>query len=82
MEKCPVCRARFDGTPSCRRCKSDLSALLQVEQEAESLTRRAIHALAQGDKKKACQLCNEALHLKSTPLNKVLKAFLTHTFGE
>lgn len=34
MKKCPVCNNRLNDQSTCRRCKTDLSLLVEVEKEA------------------------------------------------
>jgi hypothetical protein len=47
MERCPNCRARWDGSPSCRRCGMDLQPLIAVEEAAEQLIARAVAQVAE-----------------------------------
>jgi hypothetical protein len=44
MEKCPVCRATVTQQTTCRRCKSDLSALLKMETDALMYREQAMEA--------------------------------------
>ena len=37
LKKCPTCRAKYDGNPTCRRCGMDLGRL------ADILRRAAVH---------------------------------------
>jgi len=47
--RCPVCRAADNRTSQCRRCKADLSLLVELErQHARHLT-RAARALTHGE---------------------------------
>jgi len=50
--KCPVCRATYrpaDGSPFCRRCKADLSPLIQIHDRAVWHYRQAIQFFVAGD---------------------------------
>jgi hypothetical protein len=47
MERCPNCRARWDGNRSCRRCGMDLQPLIAVEEAAEQLIAQAVAQLAE-----------------------------------
>lgn len=76
MERCPVCRARFSGKPVCRRCKSDLSTLIQLEEQADLALQRAIHALAAQDIAKARHLCDYAAKINNSPFSTALAGFL------
>ncbi|HKL80900.1 MAG TPA: hypothetical protein VJ879_00155 [Desulfobacter sp.] len=45
MEKCPACRALVSpGQTVCRRCKTDLSVLLNMETQAQMHSDRALAA--------------------------------------
>ncbi len=76
MEHCPVCRARFSGDPICRRCKSDLASLVQLEEQAEYSLHQAMNALTAGDIDKAHTLCRHAVHYKRTPFSDAFVSFL------
>jgi hypothetical protein len=45
---CPVCRARIDQGPQCRRCKADLSLLFTLSEQRERALTTACHFLTQG----------------------------------
>jgi len=44
MEKCPVCGATVTDQTTCRRCKTDLSALLKMETDALMYRDQAMEA--------------------------------------
>ncbi len=75
MERCPICRGRISAEQRCGRCKADLSELLQISCEAETLTQQAIGALSCHDYQKAKQQLQRALSLKSDPLVTQLLGF-------
>jgi len=68
MERCPNCRARCDGGPTCRRCGMDLTLLQAVEQAADHQLRQAVAHLAAGDSAAAERAARRALALRRTPL--------------
>ena len=76
MERCPVCRAKWRGTPKCRRCKSDLTPLLFLEERAEDTMRQAVQEFAKGRLKTARRLCIRADNLKKSVFGTWFIAFL------
>ncbi|MCD6387906.1 MAG: hypothetical protein J7L69_00740 [Desulfobulbaceae bacterium] len=76
MKRCPVCRARFSGKPVCRRCKSDLFSLIQLEEQVKKSLHRAVYALAAGNIDTACNFCGYAESIKKTSFGKALSGFL------
>ena len=75
MDRCPNCRARWDGGETCRRCGMDLAPLLVVEQAAEGLLARAVAQLAEGDSPGAVLTLARAEALNAEPLIRHLKGF-------
>lgn len=70
MDRCPCCRARVRDSEVCHRCEVDLSSLLTIESEAETLFARSLHyyrteanneALKQVER--AIQLCRKPLYM-------------------
>jgi hypothetical protein len=76
MERCPNCRARWDGGETCRRCGMDLAPLLVVEQAADRLLARAVAQLAGGDSPGAVRSLARAEALSAEPLVRHLKGFV------
>ncbi|CAK8718418.1 hypothetical protein KKHLCK_07585 [Candidatus Electrothrix laxa] len=76
MERCPVCQARFKGTPECRRCKSDLTDLIALENRAEYVIIQAMRHLQAGNISRARQLCNHSETLQRTEFGAALLGFL------
>ncbi len=76
MERCPVCRAGFKGTPQCRRCKSDLTDLIALEKQAEYTMMQAVQQLQVGNLSKARQLCVCSETLQRTELGAALLGFI------
>ncbi|MCK4658105.1 MAG: hypothetical protein KAV82_01160 [Phycisphaerae bacterium] len=68
-QRCPTCNAARQGERICRRCKSDLSILVQLEGYADGLRRRAQHCYARGWYRQAASLAQTAVSLESSPEN-------------
>ncbi len=75
MDRCPNCRARWDGGETCRRCGLDLAPLLVVEQAADGLLARAVSELARGDSPAALHTLAQARALSDDPLIRHLLGF-------
>lgn len=75
MERCPVCRARFKEEPVCYRCGADLSALLAIEAEAETLEQRAVAWLEAGQPLEARRAAEQSLTLQYRPLAATVQDF-------
>ncbi len=78
---CPCCRASNE-TPTCRRCKADLSLLVSVETRRESLIKEARFALSQSGE--ALPMIVEAESLRSgsdTAQLRALAALLNGDFA-
>jgi hypothetical protein len=76
MDRCPNCRARWEGGASCRRCGMDLAPLLAVERAAESLLARAVAQIAAGAIEAASHTLEEARGLSADPLAVHLRRFV------
>jgi hypothetical protein len=81
MERCPNCRARFDGGLTCRRCGMDLALLRRVERAAEAELSRAVAALGAGDAPAAGAAAARSLALRRSPLAARLVHFVVHRLG-
>jgi hypothetical protein len=68
MERCPNCRARTDGTDTCRRCGMALGLLAATERAAEHWLRRGIGHLAAGAPQAAARALERSLALRRDPL--------------
>ena len=77
MERCPNCRARWDGGAVCRRCGMELEGLVAVEESAEQAVARAIAYLAAEEHAAAQRELSRALSLHRSPLAERLLAFCT-----
>ena len=62
--KCPVCGARFRGTPACSRCGTDLESLMRLAAGAWVARQQARAALFRGDLNDALTLIRSAQHLQ------------------
>ena len=78
MNKCPVCRAKFKGQAVCRRCRSDLSALIILEKQAETMIVHACKYLRQGDIEQARRFCTHSANLSRTEFSRVFSEFLAN----
>jgi hypothetical protein len=63
---CPVCRARFRGSPRCSRCGADLTVLMLLAAHAYILRRAARQSLRQSDYQAALASAQAAQRLHST----------------
>src|SRR5579884_3906845 len=61
---CPVCRARVETGPQCRRCKADLSLLFALEGRRDVALAAARRALAAGRAEEALTSAREAEQLR------------------
>lgn len=76
MERCPVCRARLRDEVVCPRCGTDLRLSLATERQAQTLEQSAVDWFARGDLRRAEQVLEDALRLRSTPLARLLLGFI------
>lgn len=70
--RCPVCQARFRGTPDCSRCGADLRPLQLIALQAHQLEEQARHLLAKGDCAAARNALERACDLRCTPATRRL----------
>jgi hypothetical protein len=61
---CPVCRARVESGPQCRRCKADLSLLFTLEARRDAALAAARRSLAAGRTDEALTLARGAEQLR------------------
>ncbi|MBW2737444.1 MAG: hypothetical protein JRE64_01065 [Deltaproteobacteria bacterium] len=83
MECCPTCNARYKGTPTCRRCKTDLRPLLDIEKQSMTHYNAAAAAFACNDFNCMFFHAKRSFSLMQTPENCRLlacSALLTHRF--
>jgi hypothetical protein len=66
--RCPVCRAENgDGDLTCRRCRTDLSLLVRLEQQRRHLLQSAQNCLVQGQAESALAHAQQAQKLRQGP---------------
>jgi hypothetical protein len=63
---CPTCGAQR-GETVCHRCRSDLTALVRLERQADALRDRARRCYARGWYRQAAALADRALSLETSP---------------
>ena len=83
MERCPTCNSRYKGAPTCRRCKTDLRPLLDIEEKSRIHYNAAAAAFACNDFKHMFFHAKRSFSLMQTPENCRLlacSALLIHRF--
>ncbi len=62
--RCPICRALVEQAPQCRRCRADLSLLVEVQKQRRHALTAAYRCLHQGRYQHALALTEgaEACH--------------------
>lgn len=68
MDRCPNCRARYDGNDTCRRCGMDLDLLLATERAAEHWLLEGIARLTAADPDAAEHALRQSLALRRDAL--------------
>ena len=63
MERCPTCRARYQGGLCCHRCQTDFRLVLAAEGAAVSCQRQARAAFERGCSSQASTCANRACAL-------------------
>ena len=76
MERCPVCRARFNGDAVCYRCSAELGDLLSLETQANFWACQAVRQLAAGHLTGAEQSAVQMCRIHYTPTAGVLLGFI------
>ena len=69
MERCPTCNSKYKGTPVCRRCKTDLSPLLDIEEKSRDHYKTAVSAFACNDFNNMFFHAKRSFSLMQTPEN-------------
>ncbi len=62
--RCPVCRAEVEEVPQCRRCRADLSLLVDLEKQRRQVLTAAYRSLLRGRYQRALALTEGALALR------------------
>ena len=76
MIHCPICRALLNGAETCRRCRTELKQVQDVERQGRELAGAAMHLLALGNKAKALRLLRRACIVHATPEVRLLSTML------
>ena len=76
LTNCPICRALLDGADTCRRCRTEVGGLRDVERRGRELAGRAMQLLAAGNRTGALRLLRRSLVVHATPEVRWLAASL------
>jgi hypothetical protein len=76
MMHCPICRAALNGANSCRRCRTDLKQVQDVERRGRELADAAMHLLALGNTAAALRLLRRARVVHATPEVRLLSTMV------
>ena len=77
MIHCPICRALLDGADTCRRCRTELKQVQDVERQGRELAGAAMYLLALGSTAAAVRLLRRAHVVHATPEVRLLSAMVT-----
>ncbi len=67
MERCPTCNAKYAGKRLCHRCKTDLGALVAIEERAYAHLEKAKAAFASNDLHEMFFHAKRSCSLRRTP---------------
>jgi predicted amidophosphoribosyltransferase len=76
MMYCPICRATLNGADTCRRCRTELKQVQDVERRGRELVGAAMHLLALGDTAAAMRLLRRARIVHATPEVRLLSTMV------
>jgi predicted amidophosphoribosyltransferase len=77
MTHCPICRALLNGADTCRRCRTELKQVQDVERRGRELVGAAMRLLALGDTAAAMRLLHRAQVVHATPEVRLLSTMVT-----
>jgi hypothetical protein len=77
MMQCPICRAALNGANSCRRCRTELQQVQDLERRGRELADAAMHLLALGNTAAALRLLRRARVVHATPEVRLLSTMVT-----
>jgi hypothetical protein len=77
MIHCPICRALLNGAETCRRCRTELKQLQDVERQGRELAGAAMHLLALGNTAAAMGLLRRACVVHATQEVRLLSMIVT-----
>ena len=69
MERCPTCNSKYKGALTCRRCKTDLRPLLDIEEKSGSHYKAAAAAFVCNDLSRMFFHAKRSFSLMQTPEN-------------
>ncbi len=81
-DRCPTCSAPRHAEAVCYRCKSDLSALIDLEARVDTLRAHARRCYARGWYRRAAELAREVLSLETCPQDLALLACASLMSGD
>jgi hypothetical protein len=81
MTSCPTCKAKYKGGNECYRCKSDLSVLLNIENESLRHFQNALAFTQKGQWLKAYEENTKSLFLNKTEQANKLRLYLYARLG-
>jgi predicted amidophosphoribosyltransferase len=76
MLHCPICRALLNDADTCRRCRTELKQVQDVERQGRELVDAAMHLLALGDTAAAMRLLRRARVFHMTPEVRLLSTMV------
>jgi hypothetical protein len=76
MDACPVCRATLNGASTCRRCRTDLRQVQEIEHRGQSLAGAAMLCLAEGDVAAAARWLGRARAVHAVPAVRILRGLM------
>ena len=77
MMHCPICRAVLDGAETCRRCRTELKQVQDVERRGRELVGAAMHLLALGNTAAAMRVLRRANAVHATREVRLLSTMAT-----
>jgi len=77
MMHCPICRALINGAETCRRCRTELKQVQDVERQGRELVGAAMHLLALGNTAAAMRVLRRARVVHTTPEVRLLSTMVT-----
>ena len=75
--QCPICRAPLNGADTCRRCRTELKQVRNVERQGRELVDAAMHLFALGNTAAAMRLLRRAHVVHATPEVRLLSTMVT-----
>jgi hypothetical protein len=73
MDTCSVCRATLNGASTCRRCRTDLRQVQEIERRVQALVGAAMLVLAERDMAAAARWLGRARAVHASPAVRLLR---------